>query len=333
MSDCTCGQRRTDWIPLGRDVLDIEIEGLTAVRDRLGPSFEAALALLAGCRGRVVVTGLGKSGLVGRKLAATLSSTGTPAFFLHPVEGAHGDMGSLRAEDVVIAISNSGETDELNAILPSLRAIGTSIIAMTGATQSTLGRAADVVLDAGVPREACPHNLAPTASTTAVLALGDALAVCLIHWKSFTENDFLRYHPGGSLGQRLRLRVHELMHTTGIPVTQDDVGQEEAVRVLDKGGFGAVAVVDGSGRLMGILTDGDVRRAVIRGDYAPRTPVTAIMTRNPRSARSGQSVAELLDVMEQKAITVLPIVDDAHRLVGLVHLHDLLGKGGVSFAG
>lgn len=333
MSENTCGQSRTDWVSLGRGVLDIEMEGLAAVRDRLGPSFETALSLLAGCRGRVVVTGLGKSGLVGRKLAATFSSTGTPAFFLHPVEGAHGDMGSLRAEDVVIALSNSGETDELNAILPSLRAIGAAIIALTGKARSTLGRAADVVLDAGIPREACPHNLAPTASTTAALALGDALAVCLIHWKSFTETDFLRYHPGGSLGQRLRLRVQELMHTASIPVVRDDAGQEESVRVLDKGGFGAVAVVDHSGRLTGILTDGDVRRAVIRSDYAPCSPVAAIMTRDPRSARSGQSVAELLDIMERKAITVLPIVDDAHCLLGLVHLHDLLGKGGVRFAG
>ena len=326
-------RHQTDWLQRGRDVLDIEAEGIRAVRDRLGPSFEAALALLAGCRGRVVVTGLGKSGLVGRKLAATFSSTGSPAFFLHPVEGAHGDMGSLKADDVVIAISNSGETDELNAILPSLRAIGTPIIALTGRADSSLGRGADIVLDCGVPREACPLGLAPTASTTAVLALGDALAVCLIDWKSFTENDFLRYHPGGSLGQRLRLRVAELMHTEGIPVVNEEAVCEEAVLALDKGGFGAVALTDGGGRLTGILTDGDVRRAVLRGTYGPRVGVTHIMTRNPRFARQTQSVAELIDIMEQKAITVLPITDDDHRLVGLVHLHDLLGKGGVTFAG
>ena len=325
--------KQTDWVRRGREVLDIEVEGLTAVRDRLGPSFEAAVSLLASCKGRVVVTGLGKSGLVGRKLAATFSSTGTPAFFVHPVEGAHGDMGSLKAEDVIIAISNSGETVELNAILPSLRSIGTPIIAITGKADSSLGRGADIVLDSGVPREACPMGLAPTSSTTAVLALGDALAVCLIDWKSFTEDDFLRYHPGGSLGQRLRLRVSELMHSEGIPVINEEAVCEEAVLMLDKGGFGAVALTDGSGRLTGILTDGDVRRAVCRGTYGPRTAVTQIMTRNPRFGRSTQYVAELLDIMEQRAITVLPITDDDHRLVGLVHLHDLLGKGGVRFSG
>lgn len=324
---------QTNWIQRGREVLDIEIEGLVTVRDRLGPSFDAALALLAACRGRVVVSGLGKSGLVGRKLAATLSSTGTPAFFVHPVEGAHGDMGSLKDEDVVIAISNSGETDELNAILPSLRAIGTPIIAITGKVDSSLGRGADIVLDSGVPREACQMGLAPTASTTAVLALGDALAVCLSEKKAFTENDFLRYHPGGSLGQRLRLRVRDLMHSDDLPVLNEEAVCEDAVRILDKGGFGAVALTDGSGRLTGILTDGDVRRALCRGNYAPRLAVTQIMTRNPRFAYMNQSVAELLDLMEQRGITVLPITDEEHRLMGFVHMHDLLGKGGVRFSG
>lgn len=329
----SCLDCKGDWIACGREVLTIEMEGIQAVRDRLGPSFEAALGLLAGCKGRVVVTGLGKSGLVGRKLAATLSSTGTPSFFMHPVEGAHGDMGSLKSDDVVIAISNSGETDELNAILPSLKAIGTPIIGMTGRGDSTLANASDVVLDAGVPREACPHNLAPTSSTTAVLALGDALAVCLIHWKSFSEDDFLRYHPGGSLGQRLKLRVRDLMHATNVPVATDDVAQQEAVRILDKGGFGAVLLTDGSGRLTGILTDGDVRRALTRGTWDPRGQSATIMTCNPRHAHSDQSVAELLDIMEQRAITVLPITDEDHRVAGIVHLHDLLGKGGVKFAG
>ena len=216
-------------VALAQDVLATEIAGLAAVRERLAsPTPEKtplvlALRLLAACAGRVVVTGIGKSGLVGRKLAATFSSTGTPAFFLHPVEGAHGDLGSLRRDDVIIAISNSGETAELNAILPALKSLGASLIAMTGREDSTLGRLADVTLNSGVPREACPHGLAPTASTTAVLALGDALAVCLMHLKSFTEKDFLRYHPGGSLGQRLRLKVSEVMRTEGLPLLPETI--------------------------------------------------------------------------------------------------------------
>ena len=228
-------------IKLAQDVLNTEIAGLAAVRDRLNARtpekapLVLALGLLAACTGRVVVTGIGKSGLVGRKLAATFSSTGTPAFFLHPVEGAHGDLGSLRKDDVIIAISNSGETAELNAILPALKSLGTSLIAMTGREDSTLGRLADVTLHSGVPREACPHGLAPTASTTAVLALGDALAVCLMQLKSFTEKDFLRYHPGGSLGQRLKLNVSEVMRTEGLPQLSETSLLSEALRQLDPG--------------------------------------------------------------------------------------------------
>ncbi|ABB37136.1 KpsF/GutQ family protein [Oleidesulfovibrio alaskensis G20] len=329
-AQCT---RRTDWIPLAREVLDIEIEGIAAMRDRLNGGFVDALTLMARCTGRVVITGLGKSGLVGRKLAATLSSTGTPAFFLHPVEGAHGDMGMLRSDDVIIAISNSGETDELNAILPALRSLGASLIAMTGGLESTLAKSADVVLDTGVRREACPLNLAPTASTTAVLAMGDALAVCLIHWKSFTENDFLRFHPGGSLGHRLSMRVESLMHTENLPVVRETVRTGEALRVLDEGRLGTVLVTDGQGRLSGILTDGDVRRMVCReAGVETASPVANVMVRSPLTARKEFSVAQLIDMMEERAITVLPITGDDGLLLGVVHLHDLLGKGGVKFS-
>ncbi|MFV0421928.1 KpsF/GutQ family sugar-phosphate isomerase [Oleidesulfovibrio sp.] len=330
--DAKC-PRRTDWVPLAREVLDIEIEGIAAMRDRLNGGFVEALTLMADCTGRVVITGLGKSGLVGRKLASTLSSTGTPSFFLHPVEGAHGDMGMIRSDDVVVAISNSGETDELNAILPTLRSLGASIIAMTGKAESTLGKSADVVLDTGVAREACPLNLAPTASTTAVLAMGDALAVCLIHWKSFTEDDFLRYHPGGSLGQRLSMRVETLMHTENLPSVRETMQAGEALRVLDGGRLGTVLITDGIGRLSGILTDGDVRRLVCRDKGIEMTaPVSNIMVRRPMTAKKGHSVAQLIDLMEEKAITVLPITDDEGMLCGVVHLHDLLGKGGVKFS-
>lgn len=325
-------------LELAREVLATEIAGLAAVRERLTSATPEtaplirALGLLAACTGRVVVTGIGKSGLVGRKLAATFSSTGTPAFFLHPVEGAHGDLGSLRRDDVIIAISNSGETAELNAILPALKSLGASLIAMTGREASTLGRLADVTLNAGVPREACPHGLAPTASTTAVLALGDALAVCLMQLKSFTEKDFLRYHPGGSLGQRLRLNVSEVMRTEGLPLLPETSLQAEALRRLDLGGLGAVLLLDEDGRVNGILTDGDVRRAVCRGVLTPEGPVSAVMTPSPRCGSPTDTVATLLELMERASITVLPIVDESRRLLGMVHMHDLLGQGSVAFA-
>lgn len=319
---------------LAAEVLSIEIEGLSAVRERLvsGPALFDALKLLAACKGRVVVTGIGKSGLVGRKLAATFSSTGTPAFFLHPVEGAHGDLGSLREDDVIIAISNSGETVELNAILPALKSLGASLIGLTGHPDSSLGRLADVTLHVGVPREACPHGLAPTASTTAVLAVGDVLAVCLMHLKSFTEKDFLRYHPGGSLGQRLRLNVSEIMRTEGLPLMPEDSTQAEALERLDQGKMGALLLLDVENRVSGILTDGDVRRAVCRNALVPAAPVSSIMTRSPRCGSCADTVAVLLELMEQKSITVLPIVDEQRHLIGMVHMHDLLGQGTVAFS-
>ena len=322
----------TELLSLGKEVLAIEIEGINAVSRRLDAAFTDALHLLASCKGRVVVTGIGKSGLVGRKLAATFSSTGTPSFFLHPVEGAHGDLGSLRGDDVILAISNSGETQELNAILPALRSLGNAIIALTGGEGSTLARLADVTINTGVPREACPHGLAPTSSTTAVLALGDALAVCLMRLKAFTEKDFLRYHPGGSLGQRLKLNVREVMRTENLPLLPENATQGQALNSLDVGGLGALLLVDDHKSVRGILTDGDVRRAVCRGLLRPDDTVARIMTRNPRCGHCNDTVAHLLDLMESKAITVLPVVDEENRLLGLVHMHDLLGKGSIPFA-
>ena len=324
-------------IERAKQVLSIEMEGIASVRDRLDDrSPDApllrALHMLATCTGRVVVTGIGKSGLVGRKLAATFSSTGTPAFFLHPVEGAHGDLGSLRDSDVILAISNSGETAELNAVLPAMKALGAGIIALTGGVDSTLAHLADVTLNSGVPREACLHNLAPTASTTAVLALGDALAVCLMELKSFTEKDFLRYHPGGSLGQRLRLNVSEVMRTEGLPILPENSTQAEALQHLDRGKMGALLLLDPEKRVCGILTDGDVRRAVCSGQLSPEGPVADIMTRSPRCGNRHDTVAVLLDLMESKAITVLPIVDENRHLLGMVHMHDLLGQGHVTFS-
>ena len=321
-----------DWLAKAREVLDIEARGLAAVRDRLDGSFVRALEIMAGCSGRVVITGLGKSGLVGRKIAATLSSTGTPSFFLHPVEGAHGDLGMIRREDVIVAISNSGETDELNNILPSLKSLAGHVISLTGGAHSTMARMSDVVVDTSVPCEACPHGLAPTASTTATLAVGDALAVCLIDWKSFALDDFRRFHPGGALGQRLTKKVEELMRFSQLPVVPSGASLEQALEVLNAGGLGCVCVLDGEGRLLGLLTDGDVRRLVCAGRLALDAVVDSVMTASPLHATPGQKAAEVLDIMESKAITVLPVVASDRTLAGMVHMHDVLGQGRVKFS-
>ena len=316
----------------GREVLDIEIDGLASVRDRLNGNFAKAVLMMQACKGRIVVTGLGKSGLVGRKITATLSSTGTPSFFLHPVEGAHGDLGAICSSDLILAVSNSGETDELNAILPSLLTLGCKLISLTGGDNSTLARLAQVNINCAVPKEACPYNLAPTASTTAVLAVGDALAVCLINCNGFTENDFFKVHPGGSLGQRLKLYARDVMHREMMPLAKDTISIREALRILDEGKLGAVILEDGRGMLSGIVTDGDVRRAVCRGNLDLDRPASAMMVGNPKCGLENQSVAELIDMMEASQITVLPIVDEAGKPIGIVHMHDLLGKGSLSFS-
>ena len=322
-----------DWLGKAREVLDIEVRGLHAVRERLDGSFVRALELMASCTGRVVITGLGKSGLVGRKIAATLSSTGTPSFFLHPVEGAHGDLGMIRGDDVIVAISNSGETDELNNILPSLKSLAGAVISLTGGVRSTMASLSDVVIDTSVPCEACPLGVAPTASTTAALAVGDALAVCLIEWKSFAIEDFRRFHPGGALGQRLAKRVDELMRAAQLPVVPGGASLAQALEALNAGGLGCVCVLDRDGRLLGILTDGDVRRLVCSGKLDGEVPVDAVMNASPLHAAPGQQAAEVLDIMESKAITVLPVVAPDRTLAGMVHMHDVLGKGRVKFSG
>lgn len=320
-----------DWISVAREAITTEIEGLEELSRNLGPTLSQAIEMLAACTGRVIVSGLGKSGLVGRKIAATFSSTGTPAFFLHPVEGQHGDLGSVRRDDVLIAISNSGKTDELNAIIPALRALGIPVIALTGNMESPLARLADISLNTHVPREACPMNLAPTTSTTATLALGDALAVCLICRKAFTPDDFKLVHPGGALGQRLRYKITELMHTRNVPLIQESAKTADAVRKVDDCGLGAVLLQNDSGTVCGILTDGDVRRALNNGSYSPESPVSAIMTRSFRFATPSQNVADVLDIMEENAILVMPVLTEDKKPLGMVHLHDLLGKGSIKF--
>ena len=321
------------WLVLAREVLDIEMEGLAAVRGQLNGTFLSALELLAACPGRVVVTGIGKSGLVARKIAATFSSTGTPAFYLHPVEGAHGDLGMIRPEDVVLALSNSGETDELNTLIPALRSLGTRVVGITSGADSTLARLSDVVIEAKVPREACPMNLAPTASTTAALAVGDALAVCLMRIKDFGTKDFKRVHPAGALGARLSQPVCMLMHAENLPVVPQTVPVAQALAALHAGGFGLVAVIDAAAKLVGVLTDGDVRRMLwSKNGYDPAWPVSALMTKHPQSAPATATAAQVLDLMEARQITVLPVLNQDGGLAGLVHVHDLLGKGRVRFA-
>ncbi|MFW5500382.1 MULTISPECIES: KpsF/GutQ family sugar-phosphate isomerase [unclassified Maridesulfovibrio] len=321
----------SDFIKRGKEVLQIEENGLASIRNSLDLNFAKAVEMLAGCKGRVIITGLGKSGLVGRKIAATMSSTGTPSFFLHPVEGAHGDLGMVRAEDVVISISNSGETDELNALLPAIRSFGTKIISITSEIESTMGRLSDIVIRTKVPCEACSHGLAPTSSTTAALAMGDALAVCLMDHKAFDSQDFKKFHPGGSLGRRLTLCISELMHTDKIPAAPQDGPLAEALSVLDKGGLGLVALTDGK-KLSGVITDGDVRRLVCSGNFDNQISASEVMIENPLRITPDMSAAQALDIMESKEITVLPVVNEEGALTGMIHLHDLLGKGRLKFA-
>lgn len=320
------------WLDKAHEVLDIEIQGIMAVRNNLDQSFVQALTMLAGCKGRVVVTGLGKSGLVGRKIAATMSSTGTPAFFLHPVEGAHGDLGMIREDDVILALSNSGETNELNNILPSLRSLAGGVISLTGGEDSTMAHMSDVVISTAVPCEACPLGVAPTSSTTAALAVGDALAVCLMQIKGFEQQDFRRVHPGGSLGHRLRLFVEDIMRAENVPAAGEDASLAQALEVLNRGGYGLVVLTDDGGRPVGVLTDGDVRRLVCHEAFDPARPVREVMTRAPRFVRVGDAAAQVLDLMEQHQITVLPVVGEGGAVCGVVHLHDVLGKGQLKFS-
>lgn len=327
------GKNPQEWIDFAKEVLDIEIQGIEEVKKNLGREFYSAIKIIAQCKGRVVVTGIGKSGLVGRKIAATMSSTGTPAFFLHPVEGAHGDLGMITKDDVVLAISNSGETDELNAIIPVLKSLGLKIIAMTSKKHSTLARLSDVVLSIAVPREACTLNLAPTASTTATLALGDALAVALTKWKEFKKEDFKLYHPGGELGRRLALDIDKIMHKENLPLVKLGTPMNKAIEVLDEHGLGSVIVVDDKDKLQGIITDGDIRRMIVRNKLNLNGTVDVHMTKNPKFGREKQRGAELLNLMEQTEITVLPIVDDNMVVIGVVHLHDILGKGKIKING
>ena len=315
-----------------RKVFLIEEQGLAAVRKRIGEEFAKAVDILFHCPSRVVITGIGKSGIIGQKISATLNSTGTPSFFLHPVEAMHGDLGMVMDTDVVIAISYSGGTLELNSLLVSLQKRGVKIIAMTGGLQSILAEAADLVLDIGVPMEACPLGLAPTASTTATLAMGDALAIVLLQKKQFRASDFRKNHPGGSLGERLKVRVSEVMLTgSAVPLVDGQEPAARAVEVLNEKNLGAVLVMGAGEKILGIVTDGDVRRSVALGKALSHLTAAEIMTADPVAIDGSMLAADALSIMQSHEITVLPIVREGGELAGILHLHDLLGKGEFRF--
>jgi arabinose-5-phosphate isomerase len=313
---------------LGREVIQLEAEALQTLATRVDAQFAEACRLVLACQGRVIVTGMGKSGHIGGKIAATLASTGTPAFFVHPGEASHGDLGMITPSDVVLAISNSGETAEILTILPIIKRMGVKLIALLGNTNSSLARQADAILYAGVEKEACPHNLAPTASTTAALAIGDALAVTLLKSRGFTREDFARAHPAGSLGRRLLLYVSDVMHTgAAIPQVGEDANLREALLEMTGKGLGMTGVVDRHGTLVGIFTDGDLRRVLARGVDVYNAKITDVMTRHPKTTRADRLAVEIVQLMQTLKINGLFVVDDKNRVLGALNMHDLFRAG------
>lgn len=316
-------------ISRAKEVLKIEADSILHLIKKLDRNFTKAVDLIHRSQGKVIVTGIGKSGLIGSKIVATMTSTGTQAIFLHPVEGMHGDLGIVTRKDVMLAISNSGETHELNMIIESIRNIGVPLIAFTGNPKSTLALASDVVINIGVEREACPFGLAPTSSTTAALAMGDALAVALIDKRKFNEKDFYKIHPGGNLGLRLRSRIKEVMIVGDkVPRVYSGASAIEAIAEMDGKNLGFVLVTDRKNVLLGILTDGDVRRLIRKGRSFNGTAVNDIMTTSPKTIDESASVAQAIETMQRHEITTLVVISEKKRLKGYVHLHDMLGRGG-----
>jgi arabinose-5-phosphate isomerase len=311
-------------LELAKQVLAIEAEAIQGLAARLGQSFLEAVTLLLNCKGRVVVSGIGKSGHIARKIASTMASTGTPAYFVHPAEASHGDLGMITRDDVLIALSNSGESEELLTIVPLVKRQGAHLIAITGNADSSLAQEADVHLDAHVDKEACPLNLAPTASTTAALALGDALAVALLDAKGFGAEDFARSHPGGSLGRRLLTHVRDVMRTgDNVPSIPESASFSDAVLEMSKKRMGMTAVLDAAGRVTGIFTDGDLRRAVERVDNIKSARITDIMTRNPRTIGAEKLAVEAVEVMERHKMNQMLVVSAEGKLTGALNMHDL----------
>ena len=314
-------------LTLARKVLQTEAAAVLALVDRLDDRFAEAVSLIVKCKGRVIVTGMGKSGIICRKIAATLASTGTPAFFLHPAEAVHGDLGVIQADDVVIAMSYSGETEELTRVLETLKRIGASLIAITGGAKSTLAQAANVALDCSVSEEACPMNLVPTASTTAALAMGDALAMTVLVEKGFKPEDFANLHPGGKLGKRL-MRVEQLMNAgDALPVVQLHTSTRDVIYEISRKGLGMTTVVEKDGRLAGIITDGDLRRKMGTTSNFQDLTAQSLMTANPIAISQATMAVEALAMMEQRKITSIVVIDGDRRVAGVVHLHDLWRTG------
>ena len=322
-------------IEKAKEVLKIEAASILKLTHNINASFEDLVNVICGSSGRVIISGIGKSGLIGKKIVATLISTGTNSMFLHPVEALHGDLGMVSKDDVFIAISNSGETNELNQLLPVIKTIGCKLAGFTGRSDSSLAKFCDIVIDTGVEKEACPFNMAPTASTTAQLAMGDALAVVLITKKKFKKSDFMKSHPGGMLGQRLSCRVGEIMfEASTAPWVLTGSSMSLAIKEMDKFRLGAVIVLDKEKKLKGIITDGDIRHCIAKNQHDLNTQsVDTVMTQNPQTLSAQSFLYDALNLMEKYLITVLPIVDKHNRLDGLLHLHDILGKGSFQFNG
>jgi len=315
-----------------RQVLKIEAEGLLGLIDKIGQSFEDMVEIVNQSTGRLVISGIGKSGLVGQKIVATLNSTGTHSLFLHPVEAMHGDLGMLDENDVFLAISYSGETRELNNLLPIVRDMGCKIIAFTGGMTSALAHLSDIVIDIGIPKEACPMGLAPTTSTTATLAMGDALAVALINKHHFKSSDFKKFHPGGNLGQRLSMKIKDLMLTDHrVPMVYVKARMLGVIQEMNRAALGAVFVVDMNNKLKGIITDGDIRRSLGENDHILGMSIDSVMIKNPRTLQPDQPAVIALNLMEKHQITILPIVNKDLVIQGILHLHDILGKGEFAF--
>lgn len=313
---------------LAKEVLDIEAKSILRLKNNIGEEFDKAIDILYNCKGRVIVTGMGKSGLIGKKIAATMSSTGTPTYFLHPAESTHGDSGVITRNDVIIAISNSGETQELLNLLPLIKRFGCEMIGMTGNLNSTLSKTSEVVLDISVEREACPLGKAPTASTTATLAMGDALAVCLMEKKGFTKEDFLLFHPSGKLGKGLTYKVRDLMITGDkMPLVSAFESFKDVINTISEYKLGMAMVLNDDKTLAGVLTDGDIRRTVIKYPDTSNIKVKDVMTVNPKRITSDAYAASALNLMEKYSITALAVVDEGNVPVGVIHVHDLLRAG------
>lgn len=313
---------------LAKEVLDIEAHSILKLKNSINENFDKAIELLYACKGRVIVTGMGKSGLIGKKIAATLSSTGTPSYFLHPAESTHGDSGIITRDDVIIAISNSGETQELLNLLPLIKRFGTPMVALTGGLNSTLARTSDVFLDISVEKEACPLNKAPTASTTATLAMGDALAVCLLEKRGFSEEDFLVFHPGGALGKGFLFSVAELMiKNDRLPLASENDKFTDVIELISEKKLGVAIITNESGVMTGVLTDGDIRRTLIKHHQVQNLTVKEVMTVNPKTILPHELAAKALHLMEKYSITALAITDENKKPVGVLHIHDLLKAG------